>query len=101
MAKGLEFKAVFIAGVEDGLIPYTLNRDDSDIEEERRLFYVGMTRAKDELFLLHVRNRFLYGKQLTQPPSPFFSEIPDEFIEKRLIPDRPNTLKKEKQMKLF
>jgi DNA helicase-2/ATP-dependent DNA helicase PcrA len=47
MAKGLEFRIVFIAGVEEGIIPYTLKKDDADIEEERRLLYVGMTRAMD------------------------------------------------------
>ncbi len=100
MAKGLEFKVVFIAGVEEGLIPYTIKKGDVDIEEERRLFYVGMTRAMDELFLVHSRKRFLYGKRLTQSPSPFLAEIPEEFIQSRFIPD---TIKKrkEKQIGLF
>lgn len=60
MAKGLEFKAVFIAGFEDGLIPYIKN-GEIDIEEERRLFYVGMTRAKETLYLLSARKRSLRG----------------------------------------
>lgn len=100
MAKGLEFKVVFIAGVEEGLIPYTIKKEDVDIEEERRLFYVGMTRAMNELFLVHSRKRFLYGKRLTQSPSPFLAEIPEEFIQNRFIPD---TIKKrkEKQIGLF
>lgn len=101
MAKGLEFKVVFIAGVEDGLIPYTLNKDNVDIEEERRLFYVGMTRAIDELFLIYTRNRFLYGQKLVQPPSTFLREIPEEFIEHRFIRDRIKNLKKDSQIGLF
>ncbi len=79
-AKGLEFKIVFLAGVEEGLIPFTFGGKDTDIEEERRLFYVGMTRAKDELLLLHARSRFLYGQRLIGAPSPFLSEIPNRLI---------------------
>ncbi len=101
MAKGLEFRVVFIAGVEDELIPYTIKRDGTNIEEERRLLYVGMTRAKDELFLIHSRNRFLYGQRLTPSPSPFLGEIPDEFIQSRFVPDRIKKQKEDEQMGLF
>jgi superfamily I DNA/RNA helicase len=101
MAKGLEFKVVFIAGVEDGLMPFMLNKDNVDIEEERRLFYVGMTRAKDELFLIHARNRFLYGQRLEQSPAPFLKEIPKELMKGMTIPDRPRKAKKEQQAGLF
>ncbi len=101
MAKGLEFKMVFIAGVEEGLLPYTIKKDGVDIEEERRLFYVGITRAKDELFLLHARNRFLYGQILAQSPSSFLKEIPEGLIEKKVIPDKIKSQKREKQMGLF
>ncbi|MDH5203410.1 MAG: UvrD-helicase domain-containing protein [Nitrospirota bacterium] len=100
MAKGLEFKVVFIAGVEEGLIPYRIKKDDIDIEEERRLFYVGITRAMDELFLIYTRNRFLYGQRLTQSPSPFLSEIPEEFIRYIVIPDRTKK-PKDPQIGLF
>jgi superfamily I DNA/RNA helicase len=101
MAKGLEFNVVFITGVEDGLVPYTLNKGNVDIEEERRLFYVGMTRAKDELFLIHARNRFLYGQRLNQSPSPFLKEISKELMKGMIIPDRPRKAKKEQQAGLF
>jgi DNA helicase-2/ATP-dependent DNA helicase PcrA len=101
MAKGLEFKIVFITGVEDGLIPYTIKKEDVDIEEERRLFYVGMTRAMDKLFLIHARNRFLYGQRLTQSPSQFIKEIPEEFIESRIVPDRTKKSRKDRQIGLF
>ncbi len=103
MAKGLEFRVVFITGVEEGLIPYTLNQDmDSiDMEEERRLFYVGMTRAGDELFLIHARKRFLYGQRLTPAPSPFIGEIPGEFIHRTVVSGRDKRRKQNKQMGLF
>ncbi|MBI4842976.1 MAG: DUF3553 domain-containing protein [Nitrospirae bacterium] len=85
--KGLESPVVFIAGLEDGLMPhfYSINRDD-EIQEERRLFYVGMTRARDILFLSGVKRRKLYASVQDQQPSRFLSEIPSEcccYIEKR------------------
>lgn len=70
-----------------------LVKDNADTEEERRLFYVGMTRARDELFLLYARSRFLYGQRPAQSPSPFLKEIKEEFIEQRFIPDRMKKLK--------
>jgi len=101
-AKGLEFKVVFIAGVEDGLLPYTLSQEDADLEEERRLFYVGMTRARDELFLIRARNRFLYGRRHAPSPSPFFHEVPSDFVDIIDIPDRMQKQKEQdRQMGLF
>ncbi len=101
-AKGLEFRVVFLAGAEEGLIPLTMTGNDADIEEERRLFYVGMTRAKDELFLLHARSRFLYGQRTNPLPSPFTREIPDSLIETVVMPDRMKKQKEpDKQMGLF
>lgn len=100
MAKGLEFKVVFIAGCEEGLVPFTLLHDDTDIEEERRLFYVGMTRAKDELHLLHARSRFLYGHKLSGGPSRFLSEIPQGLTRAQTIADKAKQ-KKVKQESLF
>src|SRR5437763_17060867 len=61
-AKGLEFPAVFIVGMEEGLLPHSRSMDQpSQVEEERRLAYVGMTRAKDRLYLLHTARRGVYG----------------------------------------
>jgi ATP-dependent exoDNAse (exonuclease V) beta subunit len=91
MAKGLEFPIVFITGCEDGLIPCSLMEAGVDIEEERRLFYVGMTRAKDELFLIHARSRFLYGQRLNPSPSPFLTEIPEKYIQVSVVPDKEKT----------
>jgi len=81
-AKGLEFPAVFIAGCEDGLLPHLRNRDDPDTrEEERRLFFVGMTRAKRHLTLTYARYRRLRGRLGRSPASPFLREIPAETIQ--------------------
>ncbi len=93
MSKGLEFKIVFITGLEEGLVPYKY----SDIEEERRLLYVAMTRAKDELYLIHSRRRIIHGRLVDQRPSPFLLEIPEDCIERIYIPDRP----KKRQISLF
>lgn len=101
MAKGLEFKVVFIAGFEDGIIPLVSARGCSDYEEERRLFYVGMTRARDKLFLIHAENRTLYGKRLDNRPSPFLKEIPEAFIRQDKVTVKRNERKKPKQQTLF
>ncbi|RLB32003.1 MAG: DNA helicase UvrD [Deltaproteobacteria bacterium] len=82
-AKGLEFSYVFIIGCEEGLLPYTLFKPGgSDVEEERRLLYVAMTRAKRALFLSHATRRNLFGSNLRLPVSPFLLGIKDELIEK-------------------
>ncbi len=87
-AKGLEFKTVFIIGVEDGLIP--LKREDSSIEEERRLFYVGLTRAAEEVVLLAARKRRLYAVVEDREPSPFIKELGDVLLKKTLpAPKKP------------
>ncbi|MCX6581343.1 MAG: UvrD-helicase domain-containing protein [Candidatus Aminicenantes bacterium] len=81
-AKGLEFKCVFIVGCEDGLLPYSLfEQRQSDVEEERRLLYVGMTRAKKFLFLSHAGKRRLGGRQYHLKRSPFLDNIEKELIE--------------------
>ena len=81
-AKGLEFPVVFIAGLEEGLLPHSQSKDsDDDIEEERRLCYVGITRAQRDLFLIHTRYRAKFGQRSPCIPSRFLSEIPGDFIE--------------------
>ncbi|MBI2069525.1 MAG: UvrD-helicase domain-containing protein [Elusimicrobia bacterium] len=76
-AKGLEFPVIFIAGCEDGVVPYQKDNDRSGerIEEERRLFYVGITRAGKRLFLSSAKKRFLFGKTRISPCSPFIHDI--------------------------
>ncbi len=81
-AKGLEFPVVFIVGLEDGLLPHSRSIDEPDeMEEERRLFYVGITRAKDLLYLLHTFRRTRYGSSDLSMPSRFLSEIPKDVVE--------------------
>ena len=82
-AKGLEFDHVFIIGLEEGLFPHSNCLDSSDeIEEERRLCYVAVTRAKKTLTLVNARRRMLYGNTNSNPPSRFISEISDEYLDK-------------------
>ena len=83
-AKGLEFDVVFLVGMEDGLLP--LRREgngEADEEEERRLAYVGMTRARRRLFLTLARVRRVNGQLLSGRPSPFLLEVPREVVEER------------------
>ena len=78
-AKGLEFPVVFIAGMEEGLFPSKKTSDDpTRLAEERRLCYVGMTRAQRQLYLLYTESRFLYGQHISPRPSRFLKEIPPE-----------------------
>jgi len=86
-AKGLEFPVVFVSGLEDGLLPLAGREDrSSDVEEERRLFYVGMTRAQDKLYLSFANRRRLFGEGGVQAPSPFLSDIPTELIDGDTLP---------------
>jgi len=81
-AKGLEFPVVFIVGLEDGLFPHSRSlADASDVEEERRLCYVAMTRAEKYLYVTHAVKRRVYGEELASEPSQFLNEMPLELIE--------------------
>ncbi|MCU7936801.1 MAG: UvrD-helicase domain-containing protein [Candidatus Thiodiazotropha sp. (ex Dulcina madagascariensis)] len=105
-AKGLEFPVVFIVGCEDGILPLKWGQaqavSDGELAEERRLFYVGMTRAKDRLFLSHAHIRLRRGRVQEQSPSPFLEDI-----EQRLLEIRRHAVKKKtqtqatQQMELF
>jgi DNA helicase-2/ATP-dependent DNA helicase PcrA len=76
-AKGLEFKVVFLVGLEEGLFPHKRGLEDvNQMEEERRLCYVGLTRAKEQLYLVHAARRTLYGNTMVNPPSRFLTDIP-------------------------
>ena len=81
-AKGLEFPLVFLCGMEDGLFPHQRSiADPAGLEEERRLCYVGITRAKQSLYVTYAEQRRLHGMDTNPSPSRFIAEIPDEFIE--------------------
>ena len=102
-AKGLEFPVVFIIGCEDNLLPLDLMGMKGDPQEERRLFYVGMTRAKEHLYLTYTRRRQLFGQTLIQNPSPYLADIAEELkayeaAKRHITPKKdPDAL----QMKLF
>jgi len=101
-AKGLEFKCVFIAGCEDGLIPYALFRDQhSNPEEERRLLYVGMTRAKKYLYLSHAKTRYLYGREYHLSKSPFLNRLERDLIELTKSEYKKREKKEDNQLSLF
>jgi DNA helicase-2/ATP-dependent DNA helicase PcrA len=81
-AKGLEFPYVFLIGMEEGIFPHSRSLfDEEEMEEERRLAYVGITRAEQELYMTHARVRTLFGKTNTNMPSRFLKEIPEEITE--------------------
>jgi DNA helicase-2/ATP-dependent DNA helicase PcrA len=81
-AKGLEFPIVFMTGMEERLFPHVRALDDPEqMEEERRLCYVGMTRARERLYLTNARRRHFYGQEQFNSPSRFLGDIPDELLE--------------------
>jgi len=79
--KGLEFPRVFIVGLEDGLLPHTRSTTEGTLDEERRLFYVAVTRAMQTLTISHCGGRKKYGQLLPCQPSPFLKELPEELVE--------------------
>lgn len=80
--KGLEFNEVFVVGLEEGIFPHMNSlMESSDVEEERRLMYVAITRAKDHLYLVNARRRTLFGKEQINPVSRFLSEIPTSLLD--------------------
>ncbi|HHY46098.1 MAG TPA: UvrD-helicase domain-containing protein [Firmicutes bacterium] len=100
-AKGLEFPVVFVTGFEDGLIPLRDAEDEAIPEEERRLFYVAMTRAREELILLRAVRRRRFGAPRPSSPSPFLQEIPSGLLEREERPDVPKKGRREAQLRLF
>lgn len=93
-AKGLEFKVAFIVGMEDGIFPHQNSfTEPGGLEEERRLCYVGITRAKEKLYLSNARKRMLYGKENLTVPSRFLKEIPSDLIE-----ETESSVKQEKKI---
>ncbi len=98
-AKGLEFPVVFIAGAEEGISP--LDREDTDIEEERRLFYVAMTRAKEELQIISSKKRKFYGKEKEMSPSRFLNEFDPEYSQQVNFEATKRSNPVQQQLKLF
>ncbi|MFL5939186.1 MAG: ATP-dependent helicase [Gaiellaceae bacterium] len=84
-AKGLEFRAVFMIGMEEGIFPHARSIEEQGLEEERRLAYVGMTRSKERLVLTHASARSLYGSRSYNLPSRFLDELPDDRVERHRL----------------
>jgi DNA helicase-2/ATP-dependent DNA helicase PcrA len=84
-AKGLEYRAVFVIGMEEGIFPHSRSIEEQGIEEERRLCYVGMTRAMERLTLTHASSRSLYGRHGYNLPSRFLDELPEQWIERERL----------------
>ena len=83
-SKGLEFRAVFIVGLEEGLFPHERSAKSAkieDVEEERRLFYVALTRAKERVYMTHAQSRMIFGSRNISMPSQFLFDIPQELVE--------------------
>ena len=101
-SKGLEFPVVFVAGCEDGFLPFQRSATEkADIDEERRLFYVAMTRAKDQLYLTYAQKRRIYGKIEKRILSPFVGEIEERLrLHGASLPKRP-IKEGSRQLKLF
>ena len=90
-AKGLEFPRVYMVGMEDNIFPHARALEEANLEEERRLCYVGMTRAREQLTMTYARTRSLYGRQDYNPPSTFLSEIPAESVNHERVASRGGT----------
>lgn len=98
-SKGLEFPVVFLVGMEEGLFPHARTlMDETEIEEERRLCYVGITRAKEKLFLSSTKMRTIYGNTVTYPPSRFLQEIPAHLVKTIKRQERFSALENFKQV---
>lgn len=96
--KGLEFDYVFIIGLEEGIFPHINSlMDNSELEEERRLCYVALTRARKKLYLVNARTRTIYGKESSNPASRFIGEINEDLINKEFKDDQENTPKVNKE----
>jgi superfamily I DNA/RNA helicase len=101
-SKGLEFPVVFLVGCEDGLLPLRWPGSapgDDEVAEERRLFFVGMTRAQDRLYMTHAARRFRHGSEREQAPTPFLDAIDAGLFER--LGDRVPSRAKDRQLRLL
>ena len=99
-SKGLEFPVVFMVGCEEDIMPYRRGDEEPDIEEERRLFYVGMTRAQEKLVLTHAGRRLLFGQMVEKPISRFVNEIEQALLEVQKMAVRKARAKKPDHVQL-
>ncbi len=97
-AKGLEFPVVFLVGMEEGIFPHNMSIMEDNLEEERRLCYVGITRAKDRLYITNAKRRMLYGKETNNLPSRFISEIDPKLIEENTLAEKELKITKKEEV---
>jgi ATP-dependent DNA helicase UvrD/PcrA len=88
-AKGLEYPVVFLTGMEEGMFPSSFSMEEDSVEEERRLCYVGMTRAEQKLYMTHAGKRMKWGERMQQMPSRFLEELSPEHVEREFARKRP------------
>ncbi|NTV29354.1 MAG: ATP-binding domain-containing protein, partial [Candidatus Omnitrophica bacterium] len=100
-AKGLEFPVVFIVGCESGLLPLKADLLTTSVEEERRLFYVGMTRARERLYLVRSRQRTLFGRATEPAASPFLQDILERMEDVKARGMSRRRAREKEQFKLF
>ena len=102
-SKGLEFNVVFIPGCEEGIIPFELfgPKAQEELQEEERLFYVGVTRTKDYLFLTHSQKRYLRGRVLQSPKSRFLNRLEEEWLQQETRETRKIKEPQGRQLVLF
>ena len=101
-SKGLEFPVVFLPGMEDGIFPgLQAALDNRELEEERRLAYVAITRAKEELYILHTATRMMYGRTQANPPSLFLGEIPAALVDRQKVSKFPDRSQSATQVKVY
>lgn len=100
--KGLEYNYVFVVGLEEGIFPHMNSlMDNQELEEERRLAYVAITRAKEKLYLINARRRMLYGKDQVNPPSRFIGEINKDLLETNTQTEKQPEIKINKEEKFY
>ena len=100
-AKGLEYPVVFIIGMEHNLFPHERSIRENSLDEERRLFYVAITRARELLFITFAGERFKFKEFVRQSPSPFLADLPDDVVDRNVPEDISWQASDEKKIKAF
>ena len=100
-SKGLEFPCVFLVGMEHGLFPHERSLEEHSGDEERRLFYVAITRAREYLFMTYCAERFKYHEFIRQRPSSFLNDLPDDYVEKPKLDEYFQTVSEEEMTNVF
>ena len=100
-SKGLEYPVVFIVGMENKVFPHERALNENGVEEERRLFYVAITRAREELYMTYAGERFRFKEFIRCVPSPFLREVPEDICERNVPEDLKKEVSEEEKMKAY